>query len=80
MLRQFSFRAGSGDMGACNGGDGVIRDVKFRLPMSASILSGRRSLSPYGSRGCSDAQRDRNTWVSRSSGWHALSEVKVWSM
>lgn len=66
VLRQFSLRPCSGGDGAFRGGDGVIRDVEFRLPMSVSILSERRSLSPYGMAGGDDGQRGRNTWVQKS--------------
>lgn len=66
VLRRFSLRAGSGGAGAYAGGDGVIRDVEFRLPMSVSILSERRSFSPYGMEGGEDGQRGRNTWIKKS--------------
>lgn len=66
VLRRFCLRSGSGGAGAFNGGDGVIRDVEFRLPMSASILSERRSFAPYGMAGGSEGQRGRNTWVQTS--------------
>ncbi|KAJ5088989.1 hypothetical protein N7532_007673 [Penicillium argentinense] len=68
ILRRFSFRPASGGKGAWNGGEGVIRDVEFRLSMSASILSERRSLAPYGLEGGAGGQRGRNSWVSRRSG------------
>lgn len=68
ILRQFSFRHGSGGKGAYNGGEGVVRDVEFRIPMSASILSERRSFAPYGMEGGSDGQRGRNTWIRKESG------------
>lgn len=70
VLRQFSFRDGSGGKGAYQGGDGVIRDVEFRIAMSASILSERRSFSPYGMQGGSDGQRGRNIWIAKKSGLH----------
>ncbi|KAJ5106286.1 hypothetical protein N7456_002961 [Penicillium angulare] len=64
ILRQFSFREGSGGSGAWSGGEGVVRDVEFRIAMSASILSERRSLAPYGMDGGEEASRGRNTWIS----------------
>lgn len=62
VLRRFCLRPDSGGVGAFRGGDGVIRDVEFRLPMSASILSERRSFAPYGLEGGGAGQRGRNTW------------------
>ncbi|KAH8704894.1 putative 5-oxoprolinase [Talaromyces proteolyticus] len=67
VLRQFSFRPGSGGEGQYNGGDGVIRDVEFRIPMSASILSERRTFAPYGMECGSDGQRGRNIWIGKKS-------------
>ncbi|PYH93099.1 5-oxoprolinase [Aspergillus ellipticus CBS 707.79] len=63
LLRRFSFRPESGGQGAHRGGDGVVRDVEFRIPMTASILSERRSFSPYGMAGGGDGKRGLNTWV-----------------
>lgn len=65
MLHRFCLRTGSGGEGAFRGGEGVIRDVGFRVPMSASILSERRSFAPYGMRGGGEGGRGRNTWVQR---------------
>ncbi|KAG9566358.1 putative 5-oxoprolinase, partial [Aureobasidium melanogenum] len=67
VLREFSLRSGSGGRGEFNGGDGVIRDVEFRIPMTASILSERRAFQPYGLKGGEDGGRGVNTWI-RSDG------------
>ncbi|KAL2814029.1 Hydantoinase B/oxoprolinase-domain-containing protein [Aspergillus granulosus] len=64
VLRKFMFRQGSGGDGEYKGGEGVVRDVEFRIPMQASILSERRSFAPYGMNGGLDGGRGRNTWVS----------------
>lgn len=66
VLRRFCLRQGSAGQGAFKGGEGVIRDVEFRLPMSVSILSERRSFAPYGMEGGNDGGRGRNIWVSSS--------------
>ncbi|GLA09728.1 hypothetical protein AnigIFM60653_000669 [Aspergillus niger] len=65
ILRRFSFRSGSGGAGIYPGGDGVIRDIELRLPMSVSILSERRSFAPYGMAGGEDGQRGKNTWITK---------------
>ncbi|PWY72271.1 hypothetical protein BO70DRAFT_115261 [Aspergillus heteromorphus CBS 117.55] len=52
--------------GAHPGGEGVIRDVEFRTPMTASVLSERHSFSPYGMAGEDDGKRRLNTWVQHS--------------
>lgn len=66
VLRRFCLRQDSAGHGAFKGGEGVIRDVEFRLPMSVSILSERRSFAPYGMEGGEDGGRGRNTWISGS--------------
>jgi 5-oxoprolinase (ATP-hydrolysing) len=63
ILREFSLRAGSGGKGQHRGGDGVIRDVEFRIPVQVSILSERRVYHPYGLHGGEDAQCGKNIWV-----------------
>jgi 5-oxoprolinase (ATP-hydrolysing) len=47
VLRQFVLRPDSGGDGTNPGGDSVIRDIEFRVPMTASILSERRAFEPY---------------------------------
>jgi 5-oxoprolinase (ATP-hydrolysing) len=47
-LDQFCIRRNSGGEGEQRGGDGVIRRIRFLEPMTASILSNRRSTRPFG--------------------------------
>ncbi|KAG9632040.1 hydantoinase B/oxoprolinase, partial [Aureobasidium melanogenum] len=63
ILREFSLRAGSGGKGQHNGGDGVVRDIEFRIPVQVSILSERRVYHPYGLAGGEDAECGKNLWV-----------------
>ena len=63
ILREFSLRAGSGGVGQHKGGDGVIRDIEFRIPVQVSILSERRVYHPYGLHGGGDAACGKNIWV-----------------
>lgn len=63
ILREFSLRQGSGGAGLHHGGDGVIRDIEFRIPVEASILSERRVYHPYGLHGGEDASCGINYWV-----------------
>ncbi|KAF4636988.1 hypothetical protein G7Y89_g1087 [Cudoniella acicularis] len=63
ILREFSLRAGSGGKGKYQGGNGVIRDIEFKIPVQVSILSERRVYHPYGLAGGEDAQCGLNIWV-----------------
>lgn len=63
LLREFSIRKGSGGKGQHRGGDGVVRDIEFRIPVQVSILSERRVYHPYGMAGGEDAQCGLNLWV-----------------
>ncbi|MGL4622412.1 MAG: hydantoinase B/oxoprolinase family protein, partial [Chroococcidiopsis sp.] len=48
LLDSFSIRPHSGGEGLHRGGNGVIRRLQFREPMTAAILSGRRVVPPFG--------------------------------
>ncbi|MFO1406276.1 MAG: hydantoinase B/oxoprolinase family protein [Steroidobacteraceae bacterium] len=48
LLREFSIRRGSGGAGEWRGGDGLVRRVEFREPMTAAILANRRRVPPFG--------------------------------
>ncbi|KAG6012780.1 hypothetical protein E4U54_007297 [Claviceps lovelessii] len=63
LLREFSIRHGSGGNGQHRGGDGVVRDIEFRIPLQVSILSERRVYRPYGLQGGEDGQCGLNLWV-----------------
>ena len=66
-LERFCIRTGSGGRGRRNGGEGVIRDIRFLEPMNVSILSNRRRLAPFGLQGGADGQPGRN-YVIRENG------------
>ncbi|KAJ5041042.1 uncharacterized protein L3040_005599 [Drepanopeziza brunnea f. sp. 'multigermtubi'] len=63
LLREFSLRPGSGGAGKHRGGDGVVRDIEFRIPVQVSILSERRVYHPYGLEGGEDGECGLNIWV-----------------
>ncbi|CAK7202586.1 hypothetical protein SEUCBS139899_005310 [Sporothrix eucalyptigena] len=65
LLREFSLRKGSGGNGQHRGGDGVVRDIEFRIPLQVSILSERRVYQPYGLAGGEPGQCGLNLWVRR---------------
>jgi 5-oxoprolinase (ATP-hydrolysing) len=67
LLKAFTIRPQSGGAGAHRGGNGVIRRLQFREPMTAAILSGHRRIPPFGLAGGQPGVVGRN-WVERSNG------------
>ena len=65
LLREFSIRRGSGGGGAFHGGDGLVRCVEFREPMTAAILSNRRRVAPFGLAGGEQATKGENRVLRR---------------
>lgn len=65
ILREFGLRSGSAGKGQHPGGEGVIRDIEFRIPVQVSILSERRVYRPYGLAGGEDAECGVNYWMRR---------------
>ncbi|WP_151633328.1 hydantoinase B/oxoprolinase family protein [Noviherbaspirillum aerium] len=48
LLESFEIRPGTGGRGKGTGGNGAIRRMRFLEPMTASILSNRRRIPPFG--------------------------------
>ncbi len=63
VLERFAIRHGSGGEGRWRGGDGVIRELSFREPMTVGILSNRRRVAPFGLEGGDPAQCGRTEVV-----------------
>ncbi|MCJ1263646.1 hypothetical protein MMC22_003516 [Lobaria immixta] len=63
LLREFGLRSGSAGKGQHRGGEGVVRDIEFRIPVQVSILSERRVYHPYGLAGGDDAACGMNIWI-----------------
>jgi 5-oxoprolinase (ATP-hydrolysing) len=66
-VEEFAIRRGSGGAGEWHGGDGVVRRIRFLEPMTASILSNRRRVAPFGLRGGEPGKTGRN-YVVRADG------------
>jgi 5-oxoprolinase (ATP-hydrolysing) len=60
LLREFAIRRGSGGTGEFRGGDGLVRLVEFREPMTAAILSNHRRVAPFGLSGGGPARTGEN--------------------
>jgi 5-oxoprolinase (ATP-hydrolysing) len=66
-VQRFAIRSGTGGDGRFRGGDGVVREIEFLVPMQGSILSNRRRTLPFGLVGGGPGAPGRNTIV-RASG------------
>lgn len=50
-VKTFTLRPNTGGQGKYRGGDGVVRELMFRAPLTLSVLTERRALQPYGLEG-----------------------------
>ena len=66
ILREFSIRNGSGGPGQHCGGDGMVRSIEFLKSLDVSLLTNRRSSSPYGLEGGGPGVAGKNTLISKS--------------
>lgn len=73
-LHRFAVRRRSGGAGRHRGGDGIVREFEFLKPLIVSLLTGRRTTSPYGACGGMPGKPGRNLWVT-SSATHEVSST-----
>ncbi|KAK7049945.1 hypothetical protein VNI00_005375 [Paramarasmius palmivorus] len=66
ILHEFSIRQNSGGDGEFRGGDGVVRDIEFLVPIQVSILSERRVNRPYGLKGGAAGRCGLNLWKKKT--------------
>jgi 5-oxoprolinase (ATP-hydrolysing) len=63
ILREFRYRRGSGGGGRHRGGDGLVRRIAFRAPMTVAVLSNHRRVAPFGLAGGAPGARGVNLLV-----------------
>ncbi|MGC8519354.1 MAG: hydantoinase B/oxoprolinase family protein [Steroidobacteraceae bacterium] len=51
LLREFAIRRGSGGSGRHRGGDGVLRRLEFRAPLTGALLANHHRVRPFGLQG-----------------------------
>jgi len=66
-VEKFAIRTGSGGAGARRGGDGVVRRIRFNSPMTAVIVSSRRTVAPHGLAGGAGGACGRQ-WLEHADG------------
>ena len=62
-LTRYHLRRGSGGAGKHRGGDGIVREYEILRPTTATILSERRAIAPWGLAGGSPAVPGRNLLI-----------------
>ena len=67
LLESFHIREESGGKGAHTGGNGAVRRIHFREPMTAAIVSSHRRVPPYGMAGGMPGKPGHN-YVERADG------------
>ena len=60
IVRSFMLRPNSGGRGNFEGGNGIIRELLFRKPLTLSVLTERRVFAPYGLEGGKDGEKGTN--------------------
>jgi 5-oxoprolinase (ATP-hydrolysing) len=60
LVRDFSIRHGSGGTGSRRGGNGVVRVLECREPLTFSMISERRVSQPYGLKGGEPGESGQN--------------------
>lgn len=63
FLNRFTLNKNTGGSGKFRGGDGVVRELVFRRPLTLSILTERRVFAPYGLEGGEDGKKGNNFLV-----------------
>jgi 5-oxoprolinase (ATP-hydrolysing) len=66
-VEEFSLRPGSGGPGRHKGGDGLLRRLRFLRPMTAMLVSSRRTSAPFGLAGGGDGAPGAQ-WIEHADG------------
>ncbi len=64
-IRSYRLREGTGGRGSRRGGQGIIREYEFKVPVDLTVISERRRFAPYGARGGGPGAKGRNSIVSQ---------------
>lgn len=78
--REFSLRKGSGGAGTYCGGDGLVRELRFREPVRVSLLSQNRLRGGRGAAGGGDGAAGRQYVVRHAGEWEPVAGVGHWDL
>jgi N-methylhydantoinase B len=64
-VKRYAIRANSGGKGRHRGGDGIVRELEFLIPVGIGLLTDRRKTAPYGLKGADDGRRGNNSIIKK---------------
>jgi N-methylhydantoinase B/oxoprolinase/acetone carboxylase alpha subunit len=76
-INRYGLRRGSGGKGLHDGGEGIIREYEFHVPAQVTIISERRTFSPYGIQGGKSGKKGKNTLISQGKKVHLKSKCNI---
>jgi len=76
-IRKYELRKGSGGYGKHRGGDGIIREYRFKKSARISILSERRRHAPYGIFGGKSGKIGKNFIIKKGKKFELRSKVNI---
>jgi len=76
-VEEFSIRQNSGGAGRFHGGNGAVRKIRFLAPMTATIVSSRRTIPPFGLAGGAAGATGRQSVERADGGIEALAGCAV---
>ena len=62
-LLEFSIRTDSGGAGVRRGGNGIVRELEFLRPLTVSLITSRRTTTPYGMSGGEPGKSGHNRLI-----------------
>jgi len=76
-INRYCLRKGSGGKGKNRGGDGIIREYEFLVPIEVTIISERRKFSPYGLLGGEPGKKGKNILISKNKKIYLNSKINL---
>ncbi|MGD8535724.1 MAG: hydantoinase B/oxoprolinase family protein [Candidatus Aminicenantes bacterium] len=76
-IKRYGLRRGSGGKGLHDGGEGIVREYEFHIPAQVTIISERRTFSPYGIQGGKSGKKGKNTLISKGKKIHLRSKCNI---
>ncbi|MFQ6081960.1 MAG: hydantoinase B/oxoprolinase family protein [Candidatus Aminicenantia bacterium] len=76
-INRYCLRKGSSGKGKNRGGEGIIREYEFQVPIEVTIISERRKFSPYGLLGGKPGKKGKNILITKGKRINLNSKVNL---